>query len=677
MNAVIRPKRYELGFGAPPYIDILTQRIRQYFALNSGEQPTSTIHCINDNEALVIGLYGPWGCGKTRWLRDIQERFRPDGIDASEITLPVFFNAWRFEKEDHMIIPLLKTAEHELRNLEQYTTGDWLKERVKLLGESIIAIGSGLKLGFGLPLGPRLDIDFEKMLKIEKKRHSEILNSKKSILDEYESIYFNLVEHMLKLTGRNVTEKSTDKKILNLLFFMDDFIRLKKQILKLNGKNIIEKSMDKKKLNFLFLIDDLDRCLPEKALDMLESIKLFLEVPGCAFVLGIDDEVVERGVIHRYRDYLFHNTTPSDDKNARKTELPITGSEYLEKIVQLQIRIPQMNRRDAGEFLMQNYREVFSIPARHSPADQRDVNQLTGDVELEIPQEQEMREKIDRDLLELFTYAVPKIPRKLIRAIELFLLLENVASRSGLTRDSNFDRVMLARFVLLQLNAPCFFRNAVLKDELAMLYLVDWVGKPKIAIKEEIETPQTSQDAEELNSDEAKRIQIRREAKKPVVWAFEESLNNRSGFDPRTVLGNSPDRDSYKWENIRGYLALFPSEAGDEAGEIEPRRILETKEISIPVIPNDKDEFLLLATSETPADWEILAARGRKRFTGNNRLDDVTFKQLLKRVSEMKMSAEDYLPWLQFLETFLSADQILKIVQKANILITLMEDVEQ
>ncbi|MCA9712937.1 MAG: hypothetical protein KDK70_44340, partial [Myxococcales bacterium] len=46
---------------------------------------------------------------------------------------------------------------------------------------------------------------------------------------------------------------------------------------------------DDLRLDLLFLVDDLDRCLPEKAVEVLEAIKLFLEVPGCAFVIGVDD----------------------------------------------------------------------------------------------------------------------------------------------------------------------------------------------------------------------------------------------------------------------------------------------------------------------------------------------------------------------------------------------------
>src|SRR5207237_7432508 len=54
-------------------------------------------------------------------------------------------------------------------------------------------------------------------------------------------------------------------------------------------------------LRFVVLVDDLDRCLPEKAIQVLESVKLFLNASGFSFVLAVDDEVVERGIAHRYQ----------------------------------------------------------------------------------------------------------------------------------------------------------------------------------------------------------------------------------------------------------------------------------------------------------------------------------------------------------------------------------------
>jgi predicted KAP-like P-loop ATPase len=50
----------------------------------------------------------------------------------------------------------------------------------------------------------------------------------------------------------------------------------------------------------IVFVDDLDRCLPEKALEVLEAIKLFLEVPGVIFILGMDQDVIRQGIEARY-----------------------------------------------------------------------------------------------------------------------------------------------------------------------------------------------------------------------------------------------------------------------------------------------------------------------------------------------------------------------------------------
>ena len=51
-------------------------------------------------------------------------------------------------------------------------------------------------------------------------------------------------------------------------------------------------------------VDDLDRCLPEKAIEVLEAIKLFLDARRCIFILGLDHNVIDRGVEIRYKDFV-------------------------------------------------------------------------------------------------------------------------------------------------------------------------------------------------------------------------------------------------------------------------------------------------------------------------------------------------------------------------------------
>jgi predicted KAP-like P-loop ATPase len=65
------------------------------------------------------------------------------------------------------------------------------------------------------------------------------------------------------------------------------------------------------------LVDELDRCHQEQVLDTLQAIRLFLSLPGTAFVLATDERVVRDAVRIRYAQAAM----------ASETELP---QEYLE-----------------------------------------------------------------------------------------------------------------------------------------------------------------------------------------------------------------------------------------------------------------------------------------------------------------------------------------------------------
>ena len=62
-------------------------------------------------------------------------------------------------------------------------------------------------------------------------------------------------------------------------------------------------------------IDDLDRCLPAKTVQVLEAIKLFLDKPGCIFVLGADTDVIRDAVKAHYKDMVTSLNAP-DAKRA-------------------------------------------------------------------------------------------------------------------------------------------------------------------------------------------------------------------------------------------------------------------------------------------------------------------------------------------------------------------------
>src|SRR5690606_19267236 len=74
-------------------------------------------------------------------------------------------------------------------------------------------------------------------------------------------------------------------------------------------------------------IDDLDRCQSAKIIETFETIKLFLNIPECTFVLGVDDMKIRQAIIETYRVGDQTEAAFSDD--------------YLEKIIQLPFRIPE------------------------------------------------------------------------------------------------------------------------------------------------------------------------------------------------------------------------------------------------------------------------------------------------------------------------------------------------
>jgi hypothetical protein len=47
-------------------------------------------------------------------------------------------------------------------------------------------------------------------------------------------------------------------------------------------------------------VDDLDRCLPNNAPEVLESMKLFFDLEGFVFVVGLDQSVIERAIELKY-----------------------------------------------------------------------------------------------------------------------------------------------------------------------------------------------------------------------------------------------------------------------------------------------------------------------------------------------------------------------------------------
>ena len=534
----------ELALGANEVVEAIISRIERHFAAidgcGKGGNGKGAPPC---EEPLVVGIFGEWGAGKTLWLRSVENHFRErlveqliasfqNGDLPEVITIPVFFNAWRYEKEEHLVYPLIKTLEREISHLMDDCVAS-INEAADERGHSLKKVVDSLKHGLGRAWSSSLKLASAISTGMLAMGSGITLSGKlRSNNPVLKSVFDGEVN--IEISGKNITDflfaasgaKSKDgeeksKKIKEELESREqdqkeagsvqEFLRLAEQIhsyyydfhrilRELTGRKPGVKGL---KFNLLFLIDDLDRCLPEKAVEMLEAIKLFLEVEGTAFVLALDDEVVERGIAHRYRDYMetnhptawdsiAHSLDPDRyreflDLYAVNREQPITGHEYLEKIVHLQVRIPRAQEVDAEAFLLARYSQLFKEkvgePARAEergggksgtqPHDQKgdgvdsarepfDRIKVRFHGQENVDQRQENGGRVRVDLLRLFVKAVPGVPRKLIRAAELLNLKVETAKKNGWdpTQDDR-DLYILAQLAIIQSFAPELYRFAL------------------------------------------------------------------------------------------------------------------------------------------------------------------------------------------------------------------------
>ena len=242
----------------------------------------------------TIGIFGGWGTGKTTLMKMMRKQLDEEG----EIT--VWFNPWQYEKEEHLMLPLLQTIELELRNRKVARSAT-----IRKLGKTIVALMSSFSAQI-----PLVGVDL----------------SAKDAIDTYENLF----------ESRN----------LSSIYF-----ELQQQL-----STVIMELREKNKDRIVVFIDDVDRCLPDKALQVLESIKAFLDVPGYIFVLGLSRNIIERCVDAKYQE-----------------KSGVTGSQYLRKMIQVPFTLPGLREREVAEYLKALKKEIEGSEAERHVADYLDI----------------------------------------------------------------------------------------------------------------------------------------------------------------------------------------------------------------------------------------------------------------------------------------------------------------
>lgn len=289
----------------------------------------------------TVVIDGLWGSGKTTLMKMTEARLDEEKRDFAKLDdekkaefkkthrpcKTFWFNAWKYSNDDHLLTALLLVM---FKGMED-DTGFWDAVKTKIDGKSFF---SGL-----------------------------------------------VNQYWGKLTGGDATEYMNELRLAKNSAFLDEFTNLMRRLI---SNYCSGEEKEDEGGAFVIFIDDLDRCPPDRVLQVLEAVKLFLDIPGCIFFIGMEVEQVKQAIQTQYQK--------------RQEREDFDSARYLEKIIQIHVKIPPVAETNMENYLEQLYEDYKS--------------------------KEGFEEKFPDDVKKIFLAAGCKTQRSLKRAINDYLFLE-------------------------------------------------------------------------------------------------------------------------------------------------------------------------------------------------------------------------------------------------------------
>jgi len=336
---------------APPHRDKKSVMPATYLEDIPSDQPTFNYDLVaqaltpvlsrKSTGAAVVGLHGQWGSGKTTLMRAIERELRKQFADGTAVFID--FNAWKYQERQALWRALILRVLGELRNsgadkenLDELEAslyrsfaveekGPWKVNWRTLIVEFIGILLSVVKLDF---VGRALKESTGFLGRLFAWGGEKEGEKEKSPIDS---------ARVEKLAS--VLERTTIQRQVVQVQSIEQFLK--------KFDDLINRSAEKNRRVFVF-VDDLDRCLPESALEIFEAIKLFLDAPGCGYVLALDRDVIRKGLAVRY-------TQQSRDG----TGLFIDPDEYIEKTISVSYDLPRLSKVDVRHII-----DEYQLPVK-------------------------------------------------------------------------------------------------------------------------------------------------------------------------------------------------------------------------------------------------------------------------------------------------------------------------
>ena len=252
---------------------------------------------------LSIGVFGDWGSGKSSLMLLMQESIekwktkaeeenkKKDAVQKNSKVLQIMFNSWQFEDYEDTKLTLIETILRAIiKDIEDhhdvFEKADVCLSKIKYLKLGVVILKNLAR-------------------KIVPQDIQDLLPNKdewKEISKEDQDL---LLDEMKEANSSNFIKR-----------FREDFTKI---------------ITDGDYRSVVVYIDDLDRCSPERIIQCLEAVKLFVNVDRTAFIIGADQRIIEHAIHERYKTPL------------QQTSISSPYSDYLEKLIQLPYKLPKLS----------------------------------------------------------------------------------------------------------------------------------------------------------------------------------------------------------------------------------------------------------------------------------------------------------------------------------------------
>jgi hypothetical protein len=257
------------------------KKIEDYDKIGSAQHAELLQRVLRSTSApQVIAVFGDWGAGKTSIMQMLRERLDHDGDSC----VTVWFNTWLHENDPSLLLSMAEELRKQLEGKPKFLqkAGKAAKSALSFLGGLLRTVSfSG---GVGIP----------------------------GLADANVTVDLSSLPESTDKDGTKVPLPTAVYEALSRLR-----LAAKQQI--------------------VVFLDDLDRCRPDRAMEILESLKLVFPHKGFAFVLGIANKNLET-----YVSYIHDKKFGIKDYD---------GRQYFEKLIQMSFQVPSLSNEQAETFV--------------------------------------------------------------------------------------------------------------------------------------------------------------------------------------------------------------------------------------------------------------------------------------------------------------------------------------